>query len=302
MPPPKDIVDRLHRRLVASERFRRYQNAFRTATGLPLRLVIADADGWCLDDEVENRSPFCERINLCHSACQACREVNRRLMLEAEVTGPASCHCFSGLTATAVPVRLGATTVAFLKTGQVFQSPPTEERFESTLDAIGRKSLSPGEVERLHEAYFQTRTLDPERYRSMVDLLSVFAEQLSNDAEEAALVEEGSEPETVKKALAHIHAHLDERLALGEVSRAVGMSESHFCRLFKTAVGLTFTDYINRARVEWARRELLRPSARISEVAFQVGFQSLSQFNRSFARITGQSPTEFRRGKFAGAV
>ena len=302
MAAPREIADRLYQRLLTSERFQRYQQAFRTATGLPLRLANSDPDAWCLDDEIENRSPFCERINLCHTACGACREVNRRLMIEAEVKGPTSCHCFSGMTATAVPVRFGASTIAFLKTGQVFQNTPSEQMFEQTIDLIGRKSLTAEEIGRLRSAYFSTRSINPERYRSMVELLSVFAEQLSNDAEEAALVEDGREPETVKKALSYIHAHLDERLALGDVSRTVGMSESHFCRLFKDSVGLTFTEYINHARVEWARRELLRPAARVSEIAFQVGFQSLSQFNRSFSRITGRTPTEFRKEKFAGAA
>jgi len=58
---------------------------------------------------------------------------------------------------------------------------------------------------------------------------------------------------------------------------------------------LTLTDYVNRCRIDWAKRELLKPEARISEIAFMIGYQSLSQFNRSFARIVGQSPTHYRR-------
>ena len=71
MAAPREIADRLYQRLLTSERFQRYQQAFRTATGLPLRLANSDPDAWCLDDEIENRSPFCERINLCHTACGA---------------------------------------------------------------------------------------------------------------------------------------------------------------------------------------------------------------------------------------
>lgn len=290
---------RLFERLLNSERFKRYQGAFRTATGLPLRLVPADARSWCLDDENENRSPFCERINLCDAACHACRDVNQRLLQEAEVDGPTTCHCFSGMSATAVPVRHGADTIAFLKTGQVFQTTPTEGMFDRALDAIGRKQLKSDEVEQLRKAYMTTRALDPERYQSMVDLLVIFADHLSEDAGEAAMIEDGREPEVIKRALSHIHANLDQRLVLGEVARAAGASESHFCRLFKDTTGLTFTDYVNHARVEWAKRELLSPNSRISEIAFLVGYQSLSQFNRSFARITGKSPSEFRREKFA---
>jgi len=57
---------------------------------------------------------------------------------------------------------------------------------------------------------------------------------------------------------------------------------------------LKFTDYVARVRVEDARTRLLNPNLRISEIAYDVGFQSLTQFNRTFKRVFGQSPSEFR--------
>ncbi|MFC7339575.1 helix-turn-helix domain-containing protein [Haloferula chungangensis] len=285
----------LHQRLKASDAFRNYQQAFRTATGLPLRLVGADPDQWCLDEQSVNRSPFCEKLNLCASACSACIDTNRKLMEVAEVKGPSSCHCFAGLTATAVPVRMGATTIGFLKTGQVFTKVPEESDFVSFLGKLGRRSIEEGTEASLREAYFQTRTVEPERYASMVTLLESFAAQLSQHAESLAIIEEGSEPAAIAKARKYIHEHLDSPLPLGSVAREAGLSESHFCRLFKEATGLTLTDYVNRCRVEWAKKELLKPEMRVSEIAFLVGYQSLSQFNRSFARIVGNSPTHWRQ-------
>jgi AraC-like DNA-binding protein len=294
----KEFESNLLSRIAQSDRFKMYQEAFRTATGLPLRLVTSDPEGWCLDDQNINRSPFCEALNLCNSACSACKETNRRLMKEANVNGPSSCHCFAGLTATAVPIRLGSSVIGYLKTGQVFNRVPSEEQFHSTLNAIGRKTLDADSTEKLREAYFQTRTVSPERYQSMVTLLTCFADQLSEHAESLSIIEEGSEPAAIAKARKFIHANLDQPLPLGQVARQAGLSESHFCRLFKDSTGLTLTDYVNRCRIEWAKRELLKPEARISEIAFLVGYQSLSQFNRSFARICGQSPTIYRRERF----
>ena len=69
--------------------------------------------------------------------------------------------------------------------------------------------------------------------------------------------------------------------AVEAVAKAVNVSPFHFCKLFKRATGLTFTDFVNRARVEKAKRMLMKPDARITEVAYDVGFQSLSHFNRS---------------------
>lgn len=293
--PHQEFETTLLRRITESDRFKMYQEAFRTATGLPLRLVSSDPNGWCLDDQSINRSPFCEALNICHSACGACVDTNRRLMKEAEVKGPTTCHCFAGLCATAVPVRMGASVIGYLKTGQVFSRTPTEEQFNEMVGAIGRKTIDKGTRETLRKAYFETRHVEPTRYQSMVTLLQSFAEQLSDHADSLAIIEDSSEPAAIAKARKFIHAHLDQPLPLGLVARQAGLSESHFCRLFKDSAGLTLTDYVNHCRIHWAKRELLKPEARVSEIAFMIGYQSLSQFNRSFARITGQSPTLYRR-------
>jgi AraC-like DNA-binding protein/ligand-binding sensor protein len=291
----KSFQHSIFERLQSSERYTVYQNAFRAATGLPLRLVASDTEKWCLDDQSINRSPFCEKLNLCKSACNACIDVNARLMKEADVSGPSTCRCFAGLYATAVPIKLGVSTIAYLKTGQVFSRTPDENSFRDVLAMMGKKTIPEKEVALLHDAYFQTRSVEPQRYQSMVTLLASFAEQLSLYTEQLSIIDQGSEPAAIAKAKKFIHENLDQALPLGDVSRAAGLSESHFCRLFKESTDLTLTDYINRCRIEWAKRELLRPEVRVSEIAYLVGYQSLSQFNRSFARITGTAPTNYRR-------
>jgi len=293
----KSFENTLFDRILQSDRFRIYQDAFRLTTGLPLRMVPSDPDIWCLDDQNVNRSPFCEALNICDAACSACQDTNRRLMREAEINGPSTCHCFAGLCATAVPVKMGASVVGFLKTGQVFTKIPSETQFNEILGALGRKSLSDSAVAHLKKAYLNTRSVDPKRYKSMVTLLQTFAEQLSEHAESLAIIDEGSEPSAIARARKFIHSNVDQPLPLGQVAREAGLSESHFCRLFKDSTGLTLTDYVNRCRIDWAKRELLRPEVRISEIAFLVGYQSLSQFNRSFARIAGFSPTQYRRNR-----
>jgi YesN/AraC family two-component response regulator len=64
--------------------------------------------------------------------------------------------------------------------------------------------------------------------------------------------------------------------------------------MFKKATGLHFTEYLARVRVEKAKNLLLNPNLRISEIAYEVGFQSLTHFNRIFRRLVGESPTEYR--------
>lgn len=292
----KVVFDRLKR----SDEFVSYENAFRLATGLPLRFMRMDEE-WCLTEHNENQSPFCEIINKCKEACRQCIETNRKLLSRVEVEGPMTCGCFSGLCATAVPVRLGSTTLGFLKTGQVFRQQPREEDFKNVVKKLIDDGFDKEKSQELHDAYFQTKTVDPKRYDSMILLLESFADQLSQHAENLAVILDGSEPEAIAKARRLIHAKLDEPLSLAQLAKAAGLSESHFCRTFKEVTKLTVTDYTTRARIAWARKELLRPAARISDIAFMVGFQSLSQFNRSFAKIVGCSPTKFRDAELTKA-
>ena len=79
-----------------------------------------------------------------------------------------------------------------------------------------------------------------------------------------------------------------------QVARTVNVSAKYFSEIFSKTAGMPFVDYVSRVRVEKARALLTDPSLRISEIAFAAGFGSLSQFNRSFKKFTGQSPRQFR--------
>jgi AraC-like DNA-binding protein/ligand-binding sensor protein len=291
---PNDYDHTLFEKLRQSELFATYQDAFRSATGLPLRFVSADISEWCLDQEKTNRSGFCESLNLCKSACAACIETNRQLMEQASADGPTTCHCFAGMAATAVPVRCGNRLIGFLKTGQVFNRVPTAATFKIVSKTLARHGLTDEAMEKLSAAYQQTRSIEPERYQSMITLLSTFAEYLSDQAEKLVVVHDGSQPAAIAKAREFIDNNLSEPLPLALVARKAGLSESHFCRIFREGTGLTLTDYVNRRRIQWAKKELLKTETRISEIAFLIGYQSLSQFNRSFARVTGRSPSQYR--------
>ena len=106
---------------------------------------------------------------------------------------------------------------------------------------------------------------------------------------------ERAEPVEIWKARKFIHEHADEELSLTEVGKAVNISANHLSEKFKAVTGINFVDYVARTRFEKARDLLLNSNLRISEIAFAVGFQSLSQFNRIFKKLTRKSPTQFRK-------
>jgi AraC-like DNA-binding protein len=113
---------------------------------------------------------------------------------------------------------------------------------------------------------------------------------------------ERAEPVEIWKARNFIHEHSDEELSLTKIAKFVSISANHLSEKFKEVTGVNFVDYIARVRVEKASSSLLHDvDLRISEIAFATGFQSLSQFNRVFKKLSGKSPTQYRAAHSSGA-
>ena len=104
----------------------------------------------------------------------------------------------------------------------------------------------------------------------------------------------GAEPADIMKARSFIHDHFGEKISLGMVARAAGISPGHLSEKFKHITGLNFVEYVRQMRFQEACRRLEDNGTNISEIAFEVGFQSLSQFNRVFKTLSGKSPTAYR--------
>lgn len=202
--------------------------------------------------------------------------------------------CFAGLSDSAVPIHIGDQLIGFLQTGQVFLKQPTKFRFDQT----ARKLVDWGvnvDLGKAREAYFHTKVLTKKQYRSVLQLLEIFGRHLSILSNQITVESSASEPASVSRAKQFIAQNQDGALCLASVAKAVNTSTFYFCKLFKRTTGLTFTDYLARVRIEKAKTLLLDPNPRVSEVAYDVGFQSLTHFNRVFKKIVGQSPTSFRR-------
>jgi len=91
-----------------------------------------------------------------------------------------------------------------------------------------------------------------------------------------------------------IHARYAEPLSLDHLAREAALSPFHFLRLFRRAFGETPHQYLTRVRIEAAKRLLLADAA-VTDVCFEVGFQSLGSFSAVFARRVGAPPSAFRR-------
>ena len=86
-----------------------------------------------------------------------------------------------------------------------------------------------------------------------------------------------------------------EKISLGQVAAAAYMSPQYFCRFFKRVTGSTFMHYLQQIRIDKAKQLLLAGDMSVTQIAYEVGFESLSYFNRVFRQLTHLTPSEFLR-------
>jgi AraC-like DNA-binding protein len=92
----------------------------------------------------------------------------------------------------------------------------------------------------------------------------------------------------------YIHENYDKKTNVNEIAEMVSLSTPAFCRYFKKQTNMTFTDFVNTYRINQAKLLLLQNSC-VTEVCFQVGFDSLSYFNKLFKKYIGETPSAFKK-------
>lgn len=277
--------------MVNSKVYQEYERAFTETTGLPVALQPVET--WQLPHHGRRKeNAFCALLARKSRSCSACLQVQEQLCqsssLEAQTT-----TCPVGLCDTAVPVRLGDRLVGYLHTGQVFRRKPTGAQFERAAKLTGEWGVD-ARRETLKKAYFSGKVVPPRQHEAVVKLLTIFAQHLSLLSNQITVQQKSAEPPVITRAREYILEHRSEELSLGQVAKAVNTSTFYFCKLFRKVTGINYTDYLSRVRIEKAKNLLLNPNLRVSEIAFEVGFQSLTHFNRIFKKILGQPPTKYR--------
>lgn len=275
-----------------SRLYQDYERAFTDATGLPVTLRPVEA--WQLPYHGKRgEAPLSALLAASSRACAATLQTQQKLSKESASGRPVTVTDEIGICETAVPVRVGSSVIGLLQTGQVFRKRPSQTQFRRTARLAKEWGVN-AEPKALEAAFFQTRVMDRKQHESAIQLLSIFAQHLAMASNELAIEQHQPEPPLIARAKAYIEDHLRDELSLRIVAKAVNASPFHFCKQFKKVTGINFTEYVSRTRVEAAKNLLLNPNLRIGEVAYEVGFQSLTHFNRIFRRIAGQSPTDYR--------
>ena len=257
-------------------------HSFQRATGLPMHFHPPGAYHVPEDALIP---PFCRLLAQSSRSCESCRAAHLSLQ-DSMGRETRSAVCFAGLTSSAVPVRTGNTLLGFLHTGHAnveaaacCEAPGQNCRFLGT----GKRREKPA----CAGACRKTPRIARERYEGAVELLGHLASHIA----EASTVElPGGTYPAINRAVEMLRADITQDWKLSDIARQVGMHPGYFSERFHQHMGVNFIHFVAGLRIERACHLLEFTTLPVSDVAFACGFRSLSQFNRTFKKITGQAP------------
>ena len=172
---------------------------------------------------------------------------------------------------------------------------PVAKLFEKSKHGLVFKGAN---KKKIGERLFEMEHLNPlQQYLLLLDILkelSTFVEfELLHDQPYQNKYSERDQGR-LRNIYAYVDKHYQQKIELNEVAELSNMSKAAFCRYFKKASNYSFIEFLNRYRISQSKRILMSGQS-VSDACYQTGFESLSYFNRTFKKIAGENPREFRK-------
>lgn len=177
---------------------------------------------------------------------------------------------------------------------------PIKRMFERARKGV---AFTPETIEKVYPL-LDSLSSTKDKFYSVINFLTLLYElSLADGTRELASssfakVDVDSESRRILKVKEYINKHYTEEIRLADLADLVGMSTTSFSRFFKLRSGKTLSDYVVEMRLGVASRQLVDTTNSVSEICYDCGFNTLSNFNRLFRKYKGCSPTEFREKYF----
>jgi AraC-like DNA-binding protein len=167
------------------------------------------------------------------------------------------------------------------------------ERAKSGLSFSGNTRSEIGE--RFESMFFMNNF---EKLLEIINILNIMANSREAELLNAQGVLLESSNITASKMddiFSHVRKNFQEEITIHEMSKIANMAEPSFCRFFKKNTGKTFIEFLNEFRITHACKLLAETSLPITDICYESGFNNFSHFNNYFKKITGKSPSEYRK-------
>lgn len=137
-------------------------------------------------------------------------------------------------------------------------------------------------------------------FEQLINLLEIFhllsssEESIPLKARPIASASVLKEQERLHKIYHFIEIYFNKPIDVNEIALLCNLSKAAFCRYFKKSTHLTFTEFVNRFRINQAKKLLLYDK-NVTEACYECGFENLSYFNKIFKKLTGQNPSAYKK-------
>lgn len=287
---PRIIRQTLSAKLLQSPALDSLLSAFPRATGVALAFAAPLGQG---EPPLQVGSVGLEAWLCTQPRGRRVRTAYWQRLVEAAERQPATLACSCGLSATAVPVRVGSQTIGALVTAAFLPAPPDQQALNRIRHLLSREGIDLPATE-LAELARATPVILPERLSALVFILQAASEHVATQLDERPAAPAAGLPELAQQVCRIIHADYASPIGVEHLARVLGVSEAHLSRTFHQSTGLRIVEYIARYRIERAHEQLCATRAPVARVAAACGFQSVSQFNRVFRARYGESPRDAR--------
>lgn len=287
---PRIIRRALYQKLRELPELLEFQRDFELLSGMMLAFV----DELGLGDDLRREPlPLCAAMNASEAGRAMCARSRHALL--ANTGDHSSCMlCDAGLSEVAIPLNISGIKAGYFMFGGTAPLPPNQQTIQKARHLL-RKNGIPIDGQDLETWLSQTPVMPSETLDAYKRIVHLAAKQIALKVTDQLVDPEVAMPPPVIKACGYIRSRaLVDDINLAKVARHCCVSKGHLSRIFHHATGLTFREYLTQVRIERAKSLLIHSGKSVTEIAYESGFQSLSQFHRVFRKVYGSSPGEMR--------
>lgn len=287
---PRIIRRALYQKIRELPELREFQHDFELLSGMNLAFVDELGLG---DDLQRDQLPLCAGINASKAGRAMCARARHALL--ANKGDHSSCMlCDAGLNESVVPLNISGIKAGYFLFWGTAPQRPNQKTIQKARHLLKKNGIRVDDRD-LETWLAQTPVVLSEVLDAYRRIAHLAAKQIALKVTDQLVDPDVAMPPPVIKACGFIRARaLVDDINLAEVARHCCVSEGHLSRIFHHATGLTFREYLTQVRIERAKTLLIHSGKSVTEIAYESGFQSLSQFHRVFRKINGASPGEMR--------
>ncbi|MDR2478245.1 MAG: AraC family transcriptional regulator [Treponema sp.] len=246
-------------------------------------------------------NPYCMYIKSAEKQHFRCLDMMRPMAIKCAAGKPFWGVCYTGVGEYVIPVKAGELVLGAITAG-FFNYRPELSRYLLKRSSRASSQIDYEKARDLFEQYSAAPVIET---KQMIIYLEMAAEYLANTYLHLKDIHSGEklpakrydsrENTIVAHALEYVKQNYTSRIMAKDVAAYCYCSESYINHSFKKRIGLNLSTYINKIRIENAKRLLLFTKDTMTSIALDSGFNDPNYFSRIFTLLVGNTPSEFRR-------